>query len=276
MRSLLKFILKILSRAILAKYKPVVIGITGSAGKTSTKEAVFAVLKEKFSVAKNEANFNNEIGVPMAILRLRKPGRFIWLINIFKALKLLLSKDKNYPRFLVLEMAADRPGDIGYLTSIAKPFIGIVTAIGEIPVHIEYYTGPEDVAKEKAKLIKSLPSSGLAVLNHDDITVYSMKKHIKAASVTFGFDAHANIRASDADFSFVDDKVGISFKLNYGMGFAHRGCRGIHRPRRVRVTGQKGVDRLVFNLWNFRHGSSRATFVCSRRHRCRAGNPDSH
>lgn len=219
MKIILQKILKILSRAVISKYKPVVIGITGSAGKTSTKEAVFAVLSKKFAVAKNEANFNNDIGVPMAILRLKKPGKFIWILNIFKALRILISKDKNYPRFLVLEMAADRPGDIGYLASIARPFIGVVTTIGETPVHVEYYAGPQEVAKEKAKLIKALPAQGLAVLNYDDDTVLSMKDHAKATSITFGFASQANIRATDVNFSFADGKIGISFKLNYGISF---------------------------------------------------------
>ena len=218
MRRLFQLVLKNLSKSVIRKCKPTVIGITGSVGKTSTKEAVFAVLRNKFNVRSSDASFNNEIGFPMAILGLKRPGRLIWIFNLLEALKSVLMKDKNYPEILVLEMGADKPGDIDYLVNIAPPKIGIVTGVGEIPVHVEYYSGPEEVAKEKSKLVSALPAGGLAVLNHDDWTVFNMKDLNKAETTTFGFDPHASVRASDVRF-FIDENkgtsAGISFKLNY-------------------------------------------------------------
>ena len=214
MRFILQKILKALSRAVISKYKPIVIGITGSVGKTSTKEAVFAVLKNKFNVRANDASFNNEIGFPMAILGLKKPGRIIWIFNLLKSLKLVLLKSRNYPQILVLEMGADKPGDIEYLIGIARPKIGVVTALGEMPVHVEYYSGPQEVAKEKAKLVQALPANGLAVLNHDDWSVFDMKSLALAQVMTFGFDPHALVRASDVSY-FVGNGAGLSFKLNF-------------------------------------------------------------
>src|SRR3989344_4438456 len=114
MRLILQKILKALSKAVIKKYRPLVIGITGSVGKTSTKEAVFAVLKNKFRARASDASFNNEIGFPMAILGLKKAGRLIWIPNIFKAAGPLIFKDKNFPEILILEMGAAKPGDIDY------------------------------------------------------------------------------------------------------------------------------------------------------------------
>lgn len=220
MRLFLKIILKLLSQAVIKKYKPLVIGVTGSVGKTSTKEAIFRVLKNKFSVRANNANFNNEIGFPMAILGLEKPGKLVWIKNILSSTKLLIFKDKNYPKILVLEMAADRPGDIRYLVDIARPKIGIVTGVGELPVHVEFYSGPDQVAKEKSELIKSLPQDGLAILNHDDEVVYDMKDLTKARVITFGFEERAEIFASDLRYFFENSdsneiRAGISFKVNH-------------------------------------------------------------
>jgi len=219
MRLLLKFILKLLSKAVIKKYKPLVIGITGSVGKTSTKEAVFQVLRKRFSVRANDANFNNEIGFPMAILGLKTPGKLIWIKNILSSIKLLLVKDRFYPKVLVLEMAADRPGDIKYLVNIARPKIGIITGVGELPVHVEFYSGPDQVAKEKSELVKSLPGDGLAILNHDDEVVYDMKDVTKTKVITFGFEDNAEISASDLRYFFENSdskevRAGLSFKVS--------------------------------------------------------------
>ncbi|MBI4117434.1 MAG: hypothetical protein HY451_02005 [Parcubacteria group bacterium] len=222
MRRLLQIILKSLSKAVIKKYNPTVIGITGSVGKTSTKEAVFAVLKNKFNVRANDASFNNEIGFPMAILGLKKPGKLIWIPNILKSLDLIFFKDKNYPEILVLEMGADKPGDLDYLIYIAKPKIGLITAVGELPVHVEFYSGPEELAQEKAKLIQALPVNGLAVLNHDDEAVFRMKDSSAAKVITYGFSEDADIQASDVSYFLeASDGVlgGLSFKVNYEKSF---------------------------------------------------------
>ncbi|MEK7203783.1 MAG: UDP-N-acetylmuramoyl-tripeptide--D-alanyl-D-alanine ligase [Patescibacteria group bacterium] len=230
MRKLLQKILRILSKAVVKKYNPIVIGITGSVGKTSTKEAVFAVLKNKFNAVKNEENLNNEFGFPVAILM---PGSkcnlddyyadsklrtLIFYFHILKnGFRLLLTKTE-YPDLLVFEYSAEKPGDIDYLVEIVPSNIGIVTGIGEIPVHVEYYSGPEQVAKEKAKLVQTLSPNGLAILNHDDWVVFNMKDLSKAEVMTFGFDPHASVKASDARFFIEEIKeaaAGISFKLNY-------------------------------------------------------------
>jgi len=218
MKKLLEYILKVLSKSAIAKYKPMVIGITGSVGKTSTKEAIFSVLRGAFDVRQTSANYNNEIGFPMAILGLRKVGKLVWIPNILKSIWLIIKKHKNYPKILILEMAADKPGDIKYLTDIAKPNIGIVTALGEIPVHIEFFSGPEQISKEKSNIVKALSSNDLAILNYDDSAVLNMSQVSKAQVMTFGFNQGADVMASDLNYyiSQADEiSAGITFKVNY-------------------------------------------------------------
>jgi UDP-N-acetylmuramoyl-tripeptide--D-alanyl-D-alanine ligase len=116
-------------------------------------------------------------------------------------------------------LAADRPGDIQYLVDIVKPKIGVITAVGEIPVHVEFYASPQAVAREKSKLIENLPTDGLAVLNYDDQTVIDMKEKTGAKALTFGFSNRADIWISDISYFAADDGKdvgGLSFKINNG------------------------------------------------------------
>ncbi|MDP3043442.1 MAG: UDP-N-acetylmuramoyl-tripeptide--D-alanyl-D-alanine ligase [bacterium] len=231
MKKIIQFKLKILAKMILAKYKPDVIGITGSVGKTSAKEAVYTVLASKFNARRNIKNYNNEIGLPLTVIGVDSPGKSIfgWSAVFLKALKLILIKDVNYPRILVLEMGVDRPGDMDYLNSIVKCKIGIVTLIG--PVHLEFFGSVGNIQKEKGKLISNLPKSGRAVLNYDDERVRQMSKLTEAAALAYGFDENADVRAREVIFSFsnivnngefgVNEAsaarlAGISFKLSYG------------------------------------------------------------
>ena len=229
MRYLIQLKLKILAKMILAKYKPDVVGITGSVGKTSAKEAIYAVLASKFNARKNIKNYNNEIGVPLTIIGSESPGKSIfgWAEVFLKALKLILIKDKNYPKILVLEMGVDRPGDMDYLNKIVKCKIGVITAIG--PVHLEFFNTIRNIQKEKGKLIQALPESGWAILNYDDDRVMRISKLSKAKFLTYGFNSGAGVRAKEMAFNFsiigneennVKDLAGVSFKICYNGSVA--------------------------------------------------------
>lgn len=247
-RKILQFALKIIAKRVIKRYKPTVIGITGSVGKTFSKEAIFHVLNRKFWVRKNEENFNNEIGVPTAVLGINpvklpprgtsatgfdgvKPAlgqsaiasKLKILTGLFEGIWLGYGFRQKYPDVLVLELAADKPGDIKYLTNIVRPQIGIVTAVGEVPVHVEFYANPQAVAKEKSKLIEQLPLyNGLAVLNYDDQTVLDMKERTKAKVMTFGFSNSADVWVSDTSYFVTDDGLnigGLSFKINQDSTF---------------------------------------------------------
>lgn len=217
MRKILQKILKMLSVSVLKKYKPKIIAITGSVGKTSTKEAIFAVVSKQYKTRKNLRNYNNEIGVPLTILGFETAGKniFSWVAIFFKAALMILKRQTNYPEILVLEFGADRPGDIKYLTDFVKPDIAVVTAIGEIPAHVEFFAGPEDIAKEKAILVKSLAPGGFAVLNYDDDTVLDMAHQTNAKTLTFGFGEGSKILASSLNYQNFNEEGGVNFKLHY-------------------------------------------------------------
>jgi len=216
-RDLLIFILKILAKATLWRYRPTVVGLTGSVGKTSSKEAIFAVLKNKFNVRRNQKNYNNELGVPLTILGQETGGQsfFHWL-KVIIAGSLGILYTRNYPEILVLEMGADKIGDIAYLVSFVRCYIGVVTAIGAIPVHVEFFQGAEQVAQEKANLIKSLDKDGWAILNFDDERVRAMAEKTKAKVFGYGFHPDADLQASQLE-AHLDDlsQAAISFKVDY-------------------------------------------------------------
>lgn len=214
-------ILRILARATVKKYAPEIIGVTGSVGKTSTKLAIWSVLRGYKSVRVAPGNLNNELGLPLAILgdSQEPTGFFFWIQVILVSVWRLMVRHP-YPALLILEYAADHPGDIHYLTNIARPRVGVITAVGDVPVHVEFYPDPESVAREKAKLIEVLPSSGFAIVNYDDPQVMAFAERTRAKKITFGFKEGAEVRVSNFEERLHGDMpAGISFKLEYGGSF---------------------------------------------------------
>lgn len=217
--NVLQFTLKFLARATISRYKPVIVGVTGSVGKTTTREAVRAVISRARSVRAPSKNFNNELGFPLTILGDWHDvgGAFFWLRVIIASAARIIFKDSDYPEVLVLEYAVDKPGDMKYLLSIARPNIGILTAIGEVPVHVEFFAGPEAVLREKAKLISQLPATGFAVLNADDALVLTVKTETRAQVITYGFSEKADFRLSNFTNQLEEGFLfGSSFKFSYG------------------------------------------------------------
>ena len=214
-------IIRLLARGVLQKYKPDVIGITGSVGKTTTKDAIMLVLAERFHLRASERSMNSEVGLPLTIIGCDNPGKnsMKWLVVFIKGMILCLKRDSAYPKLLVLEMAADKKGDIAYLCSITQPRIGVVTALSE--VHLAHFKSLEGVAKEKQTLIASLPRNGWAVLNADDPRIVKMKEMSDAQYITFGFDEHATVQAIDVSLrykegeTFFDRINGLGFKIIY-------------------------------------------------------------
>jgi UDP-N-acetylmuramoyl-tripeptide--D-alanyl-D-alanine ligase len=212
---ILQKILRFMARTVLMKYKPTIIGITGSVGKSSTKEAIALMLEPHFRVRKNEGNYNNEIGIPLTILGCKSGGRSIiaWL-GVFRRWLGLVLIPQSYPEILVLEMGIDRKGDMGYLVSFVPVSIGVATHVSGS--HLSQFGTLANIAKEKRKLIKSLPATGYAILNADNEWTRKMEEVTDAEVITYGFGEGADIRVDNLLFHGDVSRVeGFSFKLNY-------------------------------------------------------------
>lgn len=199
MRKLFSGLLGFLARQTVHRFHPAIIAITGTVGKTSTKDAIAIVAALRGTTRKNAGNLNNEIGVPLTVFGKRESSGlnpFFWLGVFLGALGKIIRGGK-YPEFLVLEMAADHPGDIAYLTWIAKPTIGVVTAIS--PVHMQFYPDIAAVTKEKFGVIAPLGNTDIAVLNSDDARVKAFAKETKAHALLFGTAADADVRITSVE-----------------------------------------------------------------------------
>lgn len=224
MKSILQKILAYLARVIIQKYKPMVIAVTGSVGKTSTRLAICDVLRADHQIRTAEKNFNNEIGVPLTILGIDHQGKNIiaWVWLLIRSWFKLILFTQRYPEILILEYGVDRPGDMDYLISIARPDIAVMTAIGDVPSHIEFFTDTDAVANEKAKLVQAVLIEGYVILNHDDYAVYDMKEKTKAHVMSYGFEEHTDVRIVHyelrlgKDTTLGDIPEGITIKMQHG------------------------------------------------------------
>jgi len=209
-RHVLQAVLSYLARAVIHRQRPFIVGVTGSVGKTSVKEAIRAVLAVERSVRSAPKNYNNEIGFPIAIIGGHAPGRspWRWVSVIARGIGLAITRTLRYPESLVLEYGADHPGDLTVLTRIASPSVGVITAVG--PAHTEYFRTVERVIAEKRRLIVALPRDGIAVLNRDDENVYAMRDRTHARVVTYGFHPESDVR-------------GVEYQVTYEQGSGVRG-----------------------------------------------------
>lgn len=165
-----------------------VIGITGSTGKTTTKDLTAAVLSARFAVRASPASFNNEVGVPLTIL----------------------GADQR-TEAVVCEMGSRGIGHIAMLCEVARPHMGIVTNVGV--AHLELFGSRENVVRAKGELVEALPEDGTAILNADDPAVRSYAARTSAGTMTFGFAPYADVRALDVA---LDDEARASFELSIG------------------------------------------------------------
>lgn len=222
MKNLIKWFmvpfLGVSARAVIRRYKPQIVMVTGSVGKTSTKDAVAAVLAPHFFMRKSEKSFNSELGVPFTILGVENPwGNPIAWLKVVKATFSLLFLPNHYPNMLVLEVGADHPGDLAGILKICSPDAVVVTRLPEIPVHVEAYASPEEVREEEFSPATALTPSAPLILCADDPYAIDAGKRVPARVISYGLSSDATIRLSDVDFHTEEKEVtGMSAKVHIG------------------------------------------------------------
>jgi UDP-N-acetylmuramoyl-tripeptide--D-alanyl-D-alanine ligase len=191
-----------------------VIGITGSVGKSTTKEMVAEVLSQRYHTLKSPGNLNNEIGLPLSILKL----------------------SSGYQR-AVLEMGFYVPGEIAFLCDIAQPHVGVVTNIGT--VHAERAGSQENIFLGKSELVQSLSEDGIAILNFDDPWVRKMEEKTRAQVFFYGLSSEADLWADNVEGQGLE---GIRFRLHYKRETLHVrvpliGRHSVHTALRATAVG---------------------------------------
>lgn len=162
--------LQLVAQAVRRLWARPLIAVTGSAGKTTTKEAIAHVLSTKLRVHKSEGNFNNHFGLPLMLLKLEPEHDCA-----------------------VVELGMSHLGEITALAQIAQPETGVVTNVA--PVHLEFFNDISEIARAKYELVESLPASGTAILNADDEYVSQFGRDFKGKVITYGMAVTANVRA---------------------------------------------------------------------------------
>jgi UDP-N-acetylmuramoyl-tripeptide--D-alanyl-D-alanine ligase len=196
------------------QHHPRVIGITGSIGKTTTKELVAAVLSRRFNTLRSRSSYNNEIGLPLTLLQLTSAHERV-----------------------VVEMGMYDVGEIADLAKIARPHVGVVTNVG--PVHLERAGSMERIAQAKAELIEALPPDGAAILNYDDPLVRNMANKSQAPVIYYGLSPKADLWASSIQGMGLE---GIHFRLHYRAETIHLrvpllGRHSVHTALRAAAVG---------------------------------------
>ena len=218
-KKIVKKIFQYEASLILKKYKPKIIAITGSVGKTMTREDVYLVLSKKFFVRKNEKSFTVELGIPLTIIGCpvgtMSPIQLVK--NIFLGLKLLVYKNV-YPDWLVLEIDGDKPGDLSFVNSFLSVDILIMTAIGEVPSHVESFYDVDKFFLEKKFIVDSVKREGTIIYNADDLQVSNLLQDVVLKKISCGVGSESLIQGSDFKVLYSSDKTtsiptGMSFEI---------------------------------------------------------------
>jgi UDP-N-acetylmuramoyl-tripeptide--D-alanyl-D-alanine ligase len=203
------------ARAWRARHNIRITGITGSVGKTTTKELTHAVLSRRFHTMKSESSYNNEIGLPLTLLKIRP----------------------EHER-AVLEMGTYGRGEIAHLCAMARPHLGVLTMIG--PVHLERMGSLANIVAAKQELVEALPPDGTAILNKDDERIMSMAGHTQAQIFTYGLERSADLWADNIRSMGLQ---GIQFSLHYrdetlqNVGVPLLGRHSVHTALRAAAVG---------------------------------------
>lgn len=189
-----------LAHALRQRYRPTVITITGSNGKTTTKELIAGLLSGTYATGRTEGNLNNRIGLPLSMLNM-DPGARVW----------------------VLELGTSRYGELDALTRIAAPDIGVLTTIGR--AHLEFFHDLRGVARAKSEMFTAMDPGGVAIMNADDPLVMDIAGRFGGTVLTAGFSEHAQLRVR----SFALQPAGMDFIVAF---------EGVEHHLRTQMTGR--------------------------------------
>jgi len=209
--------LQTLGTAVRRLWAKPLVGLTGSTGKTTTKDAIAHVLAQRFKVLKSEGNFNNHFGLPLMLLKL-EPEHDI----------------------AVIEMGMSHAGEIAALTKLAQPEIGVVTNVA--PVHLEFFNSVADIARAKYELVQSLPAGGTAILNADDEYVSQFGRDFQGKVVLYGMHRSANVRAEN-----VENRGALGSKFDVVVGRCRKSAGvqlvGVHNIYNALAAVAVGLER---------------------------------
>lgn len=223
------------------KFEIPFVGITGSVGKTSTKDMVFSVLSKKYNVLKTQGNFNNEIGVPLTVFNL-----------------------ESSHEAAVVEMGMSGLGEISRLTSIVKPDIAIITNIGLS--HIEKLGSRQNILKAKMEILEGLKDKGLVILNGDDNLLYGLKDFLKYRTVFYGMEDGLDYQAYNISSQ---GEQGTSFEItignnNYKVNVPAPGLHNIHNALAAIAVGVElniPVNDIIKGIGEFLPGKMRLNII---------------
>lgn len=235
-----------LARDVRRRWGMPIIGVTGSAGKTTTKELIAAVLGKKFTVLRSVGNLNNEFGLPLCLLRVER-----------------------YQNIGVLEMGMSAKGEIRKLASIAEPNEGVVTNVN--PVHLEFFKSIDEIAEAKAELVQGLHDPKVAYLNNDDSRVRAMAQGFAGKLVTYGVKSAATfkvqqmrdlgldgtaftLRHTGNDFDFVLPLLGQHNVANAAAAIAVGATHGVPWDGMREAIGEMKPEKMRGEVIKFREG----------------------
>lgn len=211
------------AKRALKKWKPFIILVSGSVGKTTTKDAIFHVLKDSVDIRKSEKSYNSELGVPLTILGLENAWRspMGWIRNIIDGYG--VTKLSTYPKVLVLEVGSDHPGDIARLMNWLTPNIAVITRLPEVPVHVEYFDSPESLRREDSLVVSALTEGGVYIANADDVHARALIKEADSKniqSMSYGFGRTATVHATKPKVRYAmnegeEGPVGMEFEVKW-------------------------------------------------------------